>query len=63
MLEITNLHATVDGISQHVANVRGTVGNIALTIDQMNAEVQVMSQQMHHMAKPARTINKMFPFP
>ncbi len=32
-------------------------------IDRMNAEVQAMSQDMHRMAKPARSMNKMFPFP
>jgi len=61
--DLAVMQNNVDGISRHVADVRGNIGNIALTIDGMNLEVQAMSGEMHHMSKPARTMNKMFPFP
>jgi uncharacterized protein YoxC len=54
---------TVGGISAHLGRVRGQVGSIAISIDHMNAEVQAMSVEMHRMGKPARSLNKMFPFP
>jgi len=57
------MQSSVEGIGQHVGAVRTNIGNIALTIDTMNLEVQAMSGEMHHMAKPARSMNKMFPFP
>ena len=53
----------LDGVRQHVTNVRSDIGNVAITMDRMNVEVQAMSQDMHRMAKPARSLNKMFPFP
>ncbi|MEN8174633.1 MAG: translation initiation factor 2 [Pseudomonadota bacterium] len=61
--DMQSMNTNVTEISTHVTAVRNKVGNIALTIDAMNHEVQAMSQEMHRMAKPARTMNKMFPFP
>ena len=57
------MRQTVRGINAHVAKVRNDVGNISVNMDIMNNEVQSMSQEMHRVAKPARTMNKMFPFP
>ncbi|MEJ2327544.1 MAG: hypothetical protein P8Y27_17370 [Chromatiaceae bacterium] len=54
---------TVQGIDHHVAAVRASVGNMSLNIDLMNNEVQFMGQEMLRMSKPARAVNKMFPFP
>lgn len=53
----------VSGIDAHVGVVRNSVGNIAVNIDLMNLEVQSMSTEMLRVSRPARTINKMFPFP
>jgi len=53
----------VRGINRHVATVRTNVGNISVNMDIMNHEVQAMSQEVHQVAKPARSMNKMFPFP
>lgn len=61
--ELSGMQQSFDGIRQHVTAVRSEMGSIALTMDRMNVEVQAMSQDMHRMAKPARTMNKMFPFP
>jgi hypothetical protein len=36
---------------------------MSANIEVMNGEVGIMSQEMLRMSKPARTINKMFPFP
>jgi len=61
--DMTVMRETVRGINLHLATVRNNVGNISVNIDLMNHEVQAISQEMHHVAKPARTMNKMFPFP
>ena len=50
-------------IGQQMAGTRTNVEGIAVTMNAMNGEVQAMSAEMHRMAKPARTLNKMFPFP
>ena len=50
-------------IGQQMTGTRLNVENIALTMNAMNLEVQSMSAEMHRMAKPARALNKMFPFP
>jgi methyl-accepting chemotaxis protein len=55
--------ATVSGIRSNLSLVREKVGNIAINMDQMNKEVQSMTYEMHRMGKPARTMNKMMPFP
>jgi methyl-accepting chemotaxis protein len=57
------MRSTVDGIGRQIGAVRGNVTNIATTMEAMNAEVHAMGAAMHHMAKPARSMNKMFPFP
>jgi len=61
--DMQTMDGTVDAISKRLTAVRDNVGNIAGSIDRMNLEVQAMSQEMHRMAKPARSMNKMFPFP
>ncbi len=61
--DMNSMQDILGGISAHVGAVRVNVANISTATDMMNREVQVMSQEMHHMAKPARTMNKMFPFP
>lgn len=67
MVVITNdmdsMYASVSDISTQMSGTQASVGSIALTINLMNLEVQAMSNEMHRMAKPARTINKLFPFP
>lgn len=60
---MTSMRQTVRGINFHVAKVRNDVGNISVNMDIMNTEVQSMFVEMHRMAKPARTINKVLPFP
>lgn len=50
-------------IGQQMAGTRTNVEGIAMTMNAMNNEVQAMSAEMHRMAKPARTLNRMFPFP
>jgi uncharacterized protein YoxC len=61
--DIASMREAVHGINLHVAKVRNNVGNISVNMDIMNNEVQSMSHEIHNAAKPARTINKMFPFP
>ena len=53
----------LDGIRHNLAQVRDEIGNISGTVSTMNREVSVMAQEMHDMAKPARTINRLFPIP
>lgn len=61
--DMSLMRETLSGINRHVATVRNDVGNISVNMDIMNLEVQAMSREMHHVAKPARSMNKMFPFP
>jgi outer membrane murein-binding lipoprotein Lpp len=51
------------GIGQQMGGTRANVEYIANTMGAMNQEVQAMSAEMHRIAKPARTLNRMFPFP
>jgi uncharacterized protein YoxC len=58
-----DIESSLISIGQHMTGMRLNVENIAVTMNAMNHEVQVMSAEMHRMAKPARTLNQMFPFP
>jgi len=61
--DMRSMRDIVHGINRHLATVRDNVVNISVNMDVMNHEIQAMSQEVHHMAKPARSMNKMFPFP
>ena len=61
--DMARMRQIVGGINLHVATVRNDVGNISVNMDIMNNEVQSMSQEIHYVAKPARSLNKIFPFP
>ena len=61
--DMNALQSAVGGIRGNLTGVRDRVGSIALNVDQMNLEMQAMSQEMHRMGKPARSMDKMFPFP
>jgi len=67
VLEISNstgdIEALMTNIGHQMLGTRHNVENIAVTMNAMNQEVQAMSVEMHRMAKPARTLNRMFPFP
>ena len=64
IVDITgDIGQNVDSVDVNMNGTRVNVESIAVTINAMNAEVQAMSAEMHRMAKPARTLNKMFPFP
>ena len=58
-----SIQDSVVNIGQFMTGTRQNVENIALTMNAMNMEVQAMSIEMHRMAKPARSLNNMFPFP
>jgi uncharacterized protein YoxC len=58
-----SIRGSMGDIGQHVVVMRNNVGNISNAIDHMNFDVLRMSADMHRMAQPARTMNKMFPFP
>ncbi len=61
--DMAAINKTMVGTSQQLGGVRVEVGNISMAMDRMNGEVQTMSLEIHRLAKPARSINKMFPFP
>jgi methyl-accepting chemotaxis protein len=61
--DMDGMRDNVDGITRQLGVVRGNVMNISATMDAMSREVHAMGAEMHHMAKPARSMNKMFPFP
>ena len=58
-----SIEGSVFSIAQQMSGTRQNVENIGITMNAMNMEVQAMSAEMHRIAKPARTLNKMFPFP
>lgn len=58
-----DIQHNVYSVGAQMAGTRLNVESIAGTMNAMNLEVQAMSAEMHRMAKPARTLNKMFPFP
>jgi uncharacterized protein YoxC len=60
---MSSISSAVTGIRGNLSMVRDQVGKITLNIDQMNLEMQALTQEMHRMAKPARSMNRMFPFP
>jgi methyl-accepting chemotaxis protein len=57
------IEQSVVSIGQQMSGTRSNVQNISATMNAINHEVQGMSAEMHRMAKPARTLNNMFPFP
>lgn len=61
--DMDRMRGSVDGITRQLAAVRGNVTNISATMDAMSREVHAMGAEMHHMSQPARSMNKMFPFP
>jgi uncharacterized protein YoxC len=61
--DVALMRQTLHDINAHVGTVRDDVGNISVNMDIMNTAVQAMSHEMSRVAKPARTMNKMFPFP
>ena len=61
--DMGQMRQTVGGINLHVAKVSNNVGNISVNMDIMNNEVQSISHEVHQLTKPARSMNKMFPFP
>jgi len=61
--DMDSMRRKLQGIDGHVALVRHNVSNISVNMDLMNREVQNMSVDMLQVSKPARTMNKMFPFP
>jgi methyl-accepting chemotaxis protein len=62
--EVTaGIEGSMGSIAQQMQGTRVNVEQIAGTMGVMNAEVQGMSIEMHRMAKPARALNNMFPFP
>jgi len=53
----------VAGIREHLTAVKDEMGGISSTIGSMNGEVAIMQREIRHMAKPARSINRIFPVP
>lgn len=58
-----SIELSVNNVAAQMSGTRQNVETIAFTMNAMNQEVQAMSAEMHRMAKPARTLNRMFPFP
>ena len=60
--DLEAMRTAVDEIGHHLTQVRGNVGNIAVSMDRMDVEVMNMSLEMHRMGGTSRSINKMLPF-
>ncbi len=63
LADLQPMSGDIAGIRHSVTQVRGNITNISAAIDHMNQNVQMMGHDMHRMGEPARTMNKMFPFP
>lgn len=61
--QINQMSMDVQGIQGELSLVKDDMAGIAASVANINAEVAIMGHDMHRMAKPARTLNKMFPFP
>lgn len=61
--QINHMSVDVQGIQGELSLVKDDMAGIAASVANINAEVLIMGHDMHRMAKPARTLNKMFPFP
>ncbi len=68
--EMTTMQKQMHGMAGNVAGIRNELSlvkddmaAISSTISGMNAEVGMMRHEMRRMAKPARSMNRMFPFP
>jgi uncharacterized protein YoxC len=53
----------MQGVDQSLGHVQGRVGGIAMAVERMSAEVGAMSVDMQRLSQPARSFNKMMPFP
>lgn len=61
-----NMHdmaGNVGTVAGQLELVREEIGNISATVGNMNREVGAIANEMHHMAKPARSMNRLFPIP
>jgi prefoldin subunit 5 len=61
--DLQAINANIGSIKNHMGSVRGNIGNVSLAIDHLNHDIQLMSVDVHRMGGPARSMNKMFPFP
>lgn len=61
--DMEGVRSSVDAVDTALGTVRNSVGSISMTMDVMNREVQAMGGQMHELSRPARTLNRMIPFP
>ncbi|WP_456407543.1 translation initiation factor 2 [Thiolapillus sp.] len=60
---MASMRETIGSMSAKVTNVRQSVDGMSVSISRMDDQVQLMAADMQYMAKPARSINKMFPLP
>lgn len=61
--DLETMRSSVNQISGNLNTVRGNVDNISTIMNHMDNEVSGMGVEMHRMGQPARSFNKMIPFP
>ncbi len=61
--DMEQMRQTISNMGKQVTSVRHSVDGMSASISRMDDQVQLMAADMQHMAKPARSINKMFPLP
>jgi prefoldin subunit 5 len=61
--DLQAINTNINSIKNHMGSVRGNIGSVSLAIDHLNHDIQLMSVDVHRMGGPARSMNKMFPFP
>lgn len=60
---MANMQKTINSMAGKVTSVRKSVEGMSISVSRMDNQVQLMAADMQHMAKPARSINKIFPLP
>ncbi len=61
--DLEAMRTIVASIGSHVYTLTGNVESISASVSQMDDQVHLMSIDMQRMATPARSMEKMFPFP
>jgi methyl-accepting chemotaxis protein len=61
--DMTQVRASMQEVDQALGQVRERVGGMSMALDRMSAEVGAMSVDMQRLSQPARSFNKMMPFP
>ena len=63
LADLEPMSETINGIRSSVYEVRINIDHLSASMNNMNSSVQRMGVDMHRMGQPARSMNRIFPFP